>query len=88
MNAYVPLVSVADGGLLIPADEVTALLRRLAGGWLHSVYDGETYLDPGTTLGLANALVELADQIDVECIGFMPLAGDGDGDGEEDAPPT
>lgn len=77
MNAYVPLVSVAGGGLLIPADEVTALLRRLAGGWLESVYDGGTDLDPGTTLGLADALVELADQIDVECIGFMPLADQG-----------
>ncbi|MFH7594233.1 DUF6213 family protein [Streptomyces racemochromogenes] len=78
MNAYVPLVSVADGGLLIPADEVTALLRRLAGGWLQSVYDEETDLDPGTTLGLAGVLVELADQIDAECIGFMPLADGAD----------
>ncbi|GAA0313175.1 hypothetical protein GCM10010302_60170 [Streptomyces polychromogenes] len=86
MNAYVPLVSVADGGLLIPADEVTALLRRLAGGWLNSVYDGETDLDPGTALGLAGVLVELADQIDVECIGLMTL--EGDADGEEAAPPA
>ena len=82
MSALIPLVSVADGQLLIPADEVTALLRRLASGWLHSVYEGETELDPGTALGLAGVLVELADQIDVECIGYMPMRS-----GDEDAPP-
>lgn len=72
MNASVPLISLAGGRLLIPADEVTSLLRHLAAGWLHTVYERETELDPGTTLALAGVLMEIADQIDVECIAFMP----------------
>lgn len=79
MNASVPLISLPGGRLLIPADEVTSLLRRLASGWLHAVYEGESECDPGTTLGLAAVLVELADQIDVECIAFMPLRSQDDG---------
>lgn len=73
MNAYVPLISTTSGQLLIPADQVTCLLRRLAAGWLHAVYESEAPLDPPTTLGLANVLAELADQIDAECIAFLPV---------------
>ncbi|MGR4880198.1 DUF6213 family protein [Streptomyces sp. LARHCF249] len=79
MNGSVPLISLPGGRLLIPADEVTSLLRHLASGWLHSVYTGETELDPGTTLGLATVLMELADQIDVECIAFMPVEDEAPG---------
>lgn len=77
MNASVPLISTA-GHLLIPADQVTALLRHLATGWLHSVREGEADLDPGTALGLASVLVDLADQIDAECIAFMPVHDEDD----------
>ncbi|MFI8100579.1 DUF6213 family protein [Streptomyces sp. NPDC086023] len=71
-NASVPLVSEPDGGLLIPAGEVTALLRRLGAGWVETVGEDETELEPGTVMALACALCEIADQIDVECIGFLP----------------
>ncbi|MEU3726543.1 DUF6213 family protein [Streptomyces sp. NPDC031705] len=72
MNTSVPLISLPGGQVLIPADEVTALLRHLAGAWLHSVYEGETALDPRTTLGLAGILMSYADRIDAECIAAMP----------------
>ncbi|MCJ1678486.1 DUF6213 family protein [Streptomyces sp. APSN-46.1] len=85
MNASVPLISLPGGRLLIPADEVTALLRHLASGWLRSVSEGEIELDPGTTLGLAGVLMELADQIDVECIAFMPVRNEDEGEDEGDA---
>ncbi|MGW0390491.1 DUF6213 family protein [Streptomyces sp. NPDC003042] len=78
MNASVHLIPVAGGRLLIPADQVTSLLRRLAAGWLQSMYEGEAELDPGTTLSLARVLVELSDQIDVECIAFLPLRSEDD----------
>ncbi|MBT2407586.1 MULTISPECIES: DUF6213 family protein [unclassified Streptomyces] len=78
MNASVPLVPTTGGQLLIPADQVTALLRCLAGGWLHSVYDGEAELDPGTVLGLASVLMDVADQIDVECIASVPVRREDD----------
>lgn len=73
MNAPVPLVWVMDGHLLMPAEQVTSLLRYLGAGWLESVDAQETDLDPRTVMALARALSEIADQIDVECIGFMPV---------------
>lgn len=73
MNALIPLVPASDGRLLIPADRVTGLLRGVAAGWLQSTDSGETNLDTRTTLTLAQLLSELADQIDVECIAFMPV---------------
>ncbi|MEU9304786.1 DUF6213 family protein [Streptomyces sp. NPDC048269] len=73
MNAPVPLVWVVGGHLLMPAEQVTSLLRRLAAGWLQSTDAGEADLDPGTVMALAGALSEVADQIDVECIAFMPV---------------
>ncbi|WP_405981890.1 DUF6213 family protein [Streptomyces sp. NBC_00158] len=71
MNASIPLVCVPDGRVLIPAEEVTGLLRHLAGEWLYAVYQGEAELDPKTTLGLAGVLMAFADQIDVECIAYL-----------------
>ncbi|MFD0356507.1 DUF6213 family protein [Streptomyces sp. NPDC127110] len=72
MNASVSLISVPDGRVLIPADEVTGLLRHLAGEWLSVVYHGEVPLDPKTTLGLACVLMAFADRIDAECIAYLP----------------
>ncbi|GLX16516.1 MULTISPECIES: DUF6213 family protein [Streptomyces] len=72
MNASIPLVSVPDGGVLIPADEVTGLLRHLAGEWLYVVYHEQVPLDPRTTLGLAGVLMAFADRIDAECIAYLP----------------
>ncbi|MGW0362961.1 DUF6213 family protein [Streptomyces sp. NPDC002990] len=70
MNVSVPLAPSPTGHLLVPADQVTGLLRRLAGEWLRTT--DETDLDPETVLALAGVLNVLADQLDVECIAFMP----------------
>lgn len=78
MNVSVPLISTTGGQLLISVGRITSLLRRLAAGWLHSVYESEAELDPPTTLGLANVLVDLADQIDAECIAFLPVRSEDD----------
>ncbi|MET9434956.1 DUF6213 family protein [Streptomyces sp. NPDC006551] len=66
----IPLVPTADGGLLIPAGHVTALLRGLAADWVRSGSSGEMRGDEQTIRDLAAVLTELADQVDVECIGF------------------
>ncbi|MBT2448660.1 hypothetical protein J7F03_16490 [Streptomyces sp. ISL-43] len=70
IQVSIPLIPADDGMLLIPADHVTALLRRLAGDWLETTDAGEMRGDEQTVLDLAGVLTELADQIDVECIGF------------------
>jgi len=57
-------------GLAIPADQVTALLRHLGDEWLNWAASDESDLDPTTAATLAVVLRDLADQIDVECIGF------------------
>ncbi|MFD0275644.1 DUF6213 family protein [Kitasatospora sp. NPDC127111] len=57
--------------LAIPAGQVTALLRDLSGQWLHWAESGDSDLDAATTAALAGVLRELADRIDVECIGFV-----------------
>ncbi|WP_219664808.1 DUF6213 family protein [Streptomyces bambusae] len=81
MSASIPVVSASGGPLLIPAHELTDLLRRVAAGWLQSEEAGDTDLDARTMRALAGVLCELADQIDVECIGFMPIGGEGEGEG-------
>jgi hypothetical protein len=75
MNASASFVLVSGGHLLVPADQVTSLLRCLAAGWLQSTDTdtGDSGLDPPTVLALAAALTEVADQIDAECIALMPL---------------
>ncbi|MEV8531519.1 DUF6213 family protein [Streptomyces sp. NPDC051211] len=70
IQVSIPLIPAADGGLLIPADHVTALLRSLAADWLHSSESGELRADEQTVADLSGVLTELADQLDVECIGF------------------
>ncbi|MCJ0869768.1 DUF6213 family protein [Streptomyces sp. AP-93] len=70
----IPLIPADDGVLLIPADHVTGLLRCLAADWLESEHTGEMRGDEQTVRDLAGVLTELADQIDVECIGFTSAA--------------
>ncbi|MFB7462453.1 DUF6213 family protein [Streptomyces sp. NPDC056224] len=70
IQVSIPLIPAADGVLLIPADHVTELLRRLAADWLYSTDSGEMSGDPRTVLDLAGVLDQVADQIDVECIGL------------------
>ncbi|AUG80488.1 hypothetical protein CFP65_5805 [Kitasatospora sp. MMS16-BH015] len=64
----VPLISTTDDHLLVPADQVTVLLRRLAADWSEAAQDGDSGLDQETLLALVAVLTDLADQIDVECI--------------------
>ncbi|MFF5454546.1 DUF6213 family protein [Streptomyces sp. NPDC012950] len=66
------LVLLPDGHLVLPADEVTGLLRHLAAGWLESTGEDDLDLAPETVVALAGALTEVADRIDVECIALAP----------------
>ncbi|MBV6702244.1 DUF6213 family protein [Kitasatospora aureofaciens] len=72
IQVNVPVLFPRSGGVLIPAAEVTSVLRRVAAGWLSLAdgEDGETEFDPDTIRALAGALGRLADQIDVECIAY------------------
>lgn len=70
----IPLIPGDDGKLLIPADHVTCLLRSLAADWLEPARTGDIGGDERTVRDLAGVLTELADQIDVECIGFTSVA--------------
>ncbi|MEY9878188.1 hypothetical protein ABH931_007715 [Streptacidiphilus sp. MAP12-33] len=57
----------AEGELYVPAQQVTTLLRRLAAHW--RTWGEETAaLDTGTVHALVDELLEVADQLDVECI--------------------
>ncbi len=95
MNASMSLVLLPDGHLVLPADEVTGLLRHLAAGWLESTGEDDLDLAPETVVALAGALTEVADRIDVECIALAPRGDEDpfdqerpftDGSGEEEAP--
>lgn len=95
MNASMSLVLLPDGHLVLPADEVTGLLRHLAAGWLESTGEDDLDLAPETVVALAGALTEVADRIDVECIALAPRGDEdpfdqerpfADGSGEEDPP--
>lgn len=66
----IPLIPASQGGPLIPADQVTALLRRIAVDWMRSTETGDMAADTQTVETLAGMLDELADSIDVECIAF------------------
>ncbi|MFB8311675.1 DUF6213 family protein [Streptomyces sp. NPDC055961] len=78
MNASMSLVHVPGGPLLLPADEVTLLLRRLAENWRESAEAYDSGLEPETVEALVGALTEVADRIDAECIGLMPLTRGGE----------
>ncbi|MEU6312830.1 DUF6213 family protein [Streptomyces sp. NPDC047014] len=70
IQVSIPLIPAGDGVLLIPADQVTTLLRSLAADWVESTECGTSRGDPQTARDLSGVLAELADQIDVECIGL------------------
>ncbi|GAA4883764.1 DUF6213 family protein [Kitasatospora terrestris] len=63
-----PLISGLDTGLVVPAVQLTGLMRALADEWERWTEDADAGLDPGTVLALAGVLRQLSDQIDVECI--------------------
>ncbi|WP_369147759.1 DUF6213 family protein [Streptomyces sp. R44] len=73
------LVHVPGGPLLLPADEVTMLLRRLATRWLDSADDRDSGLEPETVEALVDSLTEVADRIDAECIALLPPSAGEDG---------
>ncbi|MFE2553438.1 DUF6213 family protein [Streptomyces sp. NPDC059355] len=63
-----PLIPTEEGGVIIPAEQVTALLRGVAEGWTAAVEDDSPDTDPETVRAMSEALTQLADQIDAECI--------------------
>ncbi|MER5207769.1 DUF6213 family protein [Streptomyces sp. NPDC002825] len=89
MNASMSLVHVPGGPLLLPADEVTLLLRRLASRWLDAADDLESGLEPETVEALVESLTEVADRIDAECIALLPpsIGEDGGDDASEESDP-
>ncbi|WP_282206821.1 DUF6213 family protein [Kitasatospora fiedleri] len=58
----------ATGEMVIPAAEVSGLLRTSARQWLTWEREDQAELDPQTVALLGGALADLADQIDVACI--------------------
>ncbi|MFJ4776040.1 DUF6213 family protein [Streptomyces sp. NPDC088762] len=64
----IPLIPTEEGGLLIPAEQVTALLRGVAADWATAIELESPEADPETVLAMTEALTQLADQIDAECI--------------------
>ncbi|WP_225802011.1 DUF6213 family protein [Streptomyces sp. NK15101] len=87
MNASMSLVHVPGGPLLLPADEVTLLLRHLASHWTASADDEDSGLEPETVEALVGALTEVADRIDAECIALMPLSEEGEAGLDGGVPP-
>ncbi|MEU8777623.1 DUF6213 family protein [Streptomyces sp. NPDC048606] len=70
IQVTIPLIPTSQGGPLIPADEVTALLRQISADWLDALEEDGGAADPRTVRELAGVLERLADGIDVECIAF------------------
>ncbi|MFD3542214.1 DUF6213 family protein [Streptomyces sp. NPDC058662] len=64
----IPLIPTEEGGLLIPAEQVTGLLRSVAADWASAADGDAPDADPRTVLAMTEALTQLADQIDAECI--------------------
>ncbi|WP_411103190.1 DUF6213 family protein [Streptomyces sp. cmx-4-9] len=64
----IPLIPTEEGDLLIPAEQVTGLLRSVAADWASAAGFDIPEADPETVLAMAEALTQLADQIDAECI--------------------
>ncbi|MDX2296802.1 MULTISPECIES: DUF6213 family protein [Streptomyces] len=78
MKVTTSFLRLPDGHLLLPADEVTELLRRLAALWIESAEAEDSELAPDTVAALVGALTEVADNIDAECIALMPAREDED----------
>lgn len=70
LRISVTVMSTPDHEILMPSEQATALLRMVANEWLEWPDYGETDLDQKTVRTLANVLIDLADQVDVECIAF------------------
>ncbi|MGW6979190.1 DUF6213 family protein [Streptomyces sp. NPDC054932] len=69
MHAFaLPLIPTDEGRLLIPAEQVTALLRGLATDWETAAEQDSAKADLETVHALTEVLTQLADQIDAECI--------------------
>ncbi|MFJ5707420.1 DUF6213 family protein [Streptomyces sp. NPDC093105] len=73
MHVTTSFLRLPDGHLLLPAAEVTDLLRRLAALWIESAESDDSGLAPDTVAALVGALTEVADNIDAECIALMPV---------------
>ncbi|MER5727266.1 hypothetical protein ABT084_02720 [Streptomyces sp. NPDC002138] len=67
IKVTIPLIPGDHGGPVIPADQVTALLRTIAVDWVRSADEDET-VDRRLVDSLAGVLDDLADSIDVEAI--------------------
>ncbi|MFE9426335.1 DUF6213 family protein [Kitasatospora sp. NPDC006697] len=63
-------MTTPEGQLAFPADEVTDLLRSLAAEWASWPAEEDLDLDPRTVGAMVGVLTDLADQVDVECIGL------------------
>ncbi|UQX04246.1 DUF6213 family protein [Streptomyces sp. RerS4] len=70
IQVTIPLIPTSQGGPLIPADEVTTLLRQIAADWLDALETDPAEADPRTVRELSGVLQRLADGIDVECIAY------------------
>ncbi|MGW4898831.1 DUF6213 family protein [Kitasatospora sp. NPDC004240] len=81
VKVSLPLVSASGGHLLIPAEEVITLLRRVTADWVDTAEQDGSSLDPRTVTVLATILVDLADQLDVECIALASEESGENGDG-------
>ncbi|MFD3869280.1 hypothetical protein [Streptomyces sp. NPDC058623] len=78
ISVSISLIPTADGQLLIPATEVTALLRTLASDWMTPPEAVEETSTSDPVDEAAGAIRQLADQIDAECIACIgpPETGD------------
>ncbi|MEV8588745.1 hypothetical protein [Streptomyces sp. NPDC051180] len=70
MALALSLISAGEAGLLIPAGEVTALLRQLADDGAGSLDESGSGEEAARTL--VEQLLSVADQLDAECIAFLP----------------
>ncbi|MFE6223153.1 MULTISPECIES: DUF6213 family protein [unclassified Streptomyces] len=76
MRMTTSFLRLPDGHLLLPASEVTDLLRYLAALWVESAEADDSDLEPATVAALVGALSEVADNIDAECIALLPVKED------------
>ncbi|MFJ7206146.1 hypothetical protein ACIQWR_21740 [Streptomyces sp. NPDC098789] len=77
ISVAISLIPATDGQLLIPAAQVTALLRTLAGDLLTPAGAEDAQGEPRTVDEAAGAMNQLADQLDVECIACTDDPGTG-----------
>ncbi|MGW7582732.1 DUF6213 family protein [Kitasatospora sp. NPDC054768] len=71
-RVYVKVRCDEDGSMVVPAADVSAMLRDLASGWQERVDRGWSGVDPATVSTLGAGLVRLADRMDVEFIVRTP----------------